>query len=56
MLQSKFALLENRLNLPIYRLSDNNSQSKSCFIDCNRIDTVRHFAADKKQGTGESKE
>ncbi len=31
----------DELDLPIYSLSEKKSREKSCFIDSNRIDTVK---------------
>ncbi len=32
---------ERTLSFPVYRTSENNIHEKSCFIDHNRIDTVK---------------
>lgn len=32
---------KRRLDLPIYSLSEKKSREKSCFIDHNRVDTVK---------------
>ncbi len=32
---------ERTLNLPVYRAPENNINEKSCFIDHNRIDTIK---------------
>ena len=47
MLQLKFAMPERELDLPLYHLSEEKSRQKSCFIDSNRVDTVRPVIIDK---------
>ena len=32
---------ERKMELPVYRLTEKKDRQKSCFIDSNRIDTVR---------------
>lgn len=41
MLSLKFASSDRRLNFPIYSWSNKTKKQKSCFIDHDRIDTVR---------------
>ena len=41
MQQIRFTDPKRRLNFPIYKLSETKSRQKSCFIDSNRVDTVR---------------
>lgn len=49
MLHLKFALPERELDLPLYHLSEKKSRQKSCFIDSNRVDTVKPAITNKKQ-------
>ncbi len=41
MLRLEVISSERKLELPIYRLSEKKTRQKSCFIDRNRIDTVK---------------
>lgn len=41
MLQLKFTAPKRKLNFPIYSISTKEYKPKSCFIDRNRIDTVK---------------
>lgn len=41
----KVLTAERKLTLPVYRLSEKKSRLKSCFIDSNRVDTVKSAKA-----------
>lgn len=55
MLKLKFTSLERELDLPLYSLSEKKSRQKSCFVDSNRVDTVKPAITDKTQDEGISK-
>lgn len=38
---------KRKLDLPLYSLSQKKSRQKSCFIDSNRVDTVKPAVIDK---------
>ena len=40
---------KKRLYFPVYKLSETKSRQKSCFIDSNRVDTVKFDQSTKKQ-------
>lgn len=41
MLQVKLSTSKRKLNIPTYKISENKSRQKSCFIDSNRTDTIK---------------
>lgn len=49
MLEPKFISSERELDLPLYSLSEKKSRQKSCFVDSNRVDTVKPAITDKIQ-------
>lgn len=41
MLRLEVISSERKLDIPAYRLTEKKTRQKSCFIDSNRIDTVK---------------
>lgn len=55
MFELEFISSERELDLPLYSLSEKKSRQKSCFVDSNRVDTVKPAITYKKQGEKTSK-
>ena len=52
MLQLRPIPSERELGLPLYDLSEQKSRQKSCFIDSNRVDTVKPTTKDMENKNG----